>query len=75
MIFYTWQLDLRIFLRWLSPIEEDHFLAPTPATFEVFWYGQEAMITDFPVLSEIHAALPDRQDVPRHHGPREWQIS
>eukprot|EP00435_Cladocopium_sp_Y103_P061166 s1818_g22.t2 len=31
--------------------------------FSVFWYGQEAMITDFPVLSEIHAALPDRQDV------------
>jgi hypothetical protein len=36
MIFYTWPLDLRIFLRWLSPIEEDHFLAPIPPPLRSF---------------------------------------
>jgi len=32
--------------------------------FQVFWYQQDAMTSQFPTLLDIRAALPNRQDVP-----------
>lgn len=51
-------------ISWILPENVSMVLTFPVQLFQVFWYQQDAMTSQFPTLLDIRAALPNRQDVP-----------